>query len=118
MLRRLLASRRRKNQQQIAGRTAEVVRHVLFEVGPDRFVNGTILLDRRFRVRFFSGTPSGGPDIIGAVVLGELHEARVLRRLLFDSAAARVPLEVHIDCVVGGLMRELNAQSDRLRALP
>jgi hypothetical protein len=116
MLMRLLASRRR-NQQQIAVRAAEVIGHVLFEAGADRFVNGTIMLDRCFRVRFFSGAPHAGADSLATVALGELEEAQVLRRLLFDRAAAKVPLEVHIGCVVHGLMRELNAQSPQLRAL-
>jgi hypothetical protein len=118
MLARLLAPRPRKNQQQIAGRAAEVIGHVLFDVGADRFVKGTMMLDKRFRVRFFGGTPRRSDDIIAAVALGELEEARVFQTLVYDAAAARVPLEVHIGCVVRGLMRELNAQSAQLRALP
>jgi hypothetical protein len=117
MLARLLAPRPRKNQQQIAGRAAEVIGHVLFDVGADRFVNGTMMLDKRFRLRFFGGTPRRSPDIIAAVMVGELAEARVLQTLVVDAVAARVPLDVHIGCVVRGLMRELNAQSAELRAL-
>jgi hypothetical protein len=118
MLARLLAARPRKNQQQIAGRAADVIGHVLFDIGADRFVNGTIMLDKRFRLRFFGGTPSRGPDIIATVALRELAEARVFHAIGADTAAAGVPLDVHIGCVVRGLMRELNAQSPQLRALP
>jgi hypothetical protein len=117
MLARLLAARPRKNQQQIAGRAADVIGHVLFDIGVDRFVNGTIMLDKRFRLRFFAGEPVRGPDIIATVALRELAEARVFHSLRADSAGAGVPLDVHIGCVVRGLMRELNAQSPRLRAL-
>jgi hypothetical protein len=118
MLARLLAARPRKNQQQIAGRAADVIGHVLFDIGVDRFVNGTIVLDKHFRLRFFGGTPLLGPDIIATVALRELAEAREFHSLGRDGAAAGAPLDVRIGCVVRGLMRELNAQSARMRALP
>jgi hypothetical protein len=118
ILARLFAVRHRKNQQQIAGRATDVIGHVLFDIGVDRLVNGTIMLDKRFRLRFFGGTPSRGPDIIATVALRELAEARVFHSLDVDTAVAGAPLEVHIGYVVRGLMRELNAQSAQLRALP
>jgi hypothetical protein len=117
MLARLLAARPRKNQQAIAGRAADVIGHVLFDIGVDRFVNGTIVLDKRFRLRFFGGTPMRGPDIIATVALRELAEAREFHSQGLDGSPAGAPLDVHIGCVVRGLMRELNAQSAQLRAL-
>ena len=58
MLTRLFVPRRRKNQQEVAGRAAEVIQQVLFDVGVDRFLNGTVLLDPQFRLRFFSAASS------------------------------------------------------------
>jgi hypothetical protein len=118
MLTRLLAARTRKNQQQIAGRMAEVVSRVLFDIGVDGFVNGTILVDTRWRVRFFGGTPPRVPGIIAAVALRELHEARLLHQGAPGVAVAGMPPAALVGTIVSGLMRELNGRSPRLRALP
>jgi hypothetical protein len=117
MLTRLFAARTRKNQQQIAGRVAEVVGRVLFDIGVDGFVNGTILVDTRWRVRFFGGTPPRVPGIIAAVALRELAEARACLPA-GGSGVAGAPPEAWIGTVVSALMRELNARSPQLRALP
>jgi hypothetical protein len=118
VLTRLFASRRRKNQQQIACRAAQVIDHVLFDVGVDSFFNGTLLLDKHFRLRFFGGAPQSGPDVLASVPVRELAEARAFRALVDEAAGADGPFDLHIGGVVDGLMRELNAQCAQLRALP
>jgi hypothetical protein len=114
----LFASRRRKNQHQIACRAAQVIDHVLFDVGVDTFVNGTLLLDKDFRLRFFGGTRAACSGAIASVAVAQLAEARVLRELVDDVVLDSTMLDLHTGCLVRGLMRELNAQSPALRALP
>jgi len=115
---RLFASRQKKCQQQIAARAAEVIDRVLFDVGVDHFVGGTLLLDKQFRLRFLGGTGRPGPDIIASVAVRELEEARAFRDLVEEAVASAMPLELHIGRVVDGLMRELNGRCAQLRALP
>ena len=79
MLFRLFGPRRRKNQEEIAGRAAEVIVHVLFDVGLDRFLAGTMLLDREFRVRFYAVAPQRSPAILASVAVCELVEAQAFR---------------------------------------
>jgi hypothetical protein len=118
VLARLFASRRKNNQQRIATRAAEVIDRVLFDVGVDRFVGGTLLLDKQFRLRFFGDPPLDGPGILARIPVRELEEARVFRALVDEAAAAEMPLDVHIGRVVHALMRELNARCAQVRALP
>jgi hypothetical protein len=114
----LFASRRRNNQHQIAYRAARVIDRVIFDVGVDRFVNGTLLLDKDFRLRFFGARPRFVPGVIASVAVAHLAEARVLRQLVDDVVLDSTMLDLHTGCLVRGLMRELNAQSAALRALP
>lgn len=119
LLARLFAPKRQKNQQQVACRAAAVIDHVIFDVGVDNFVNGTLLLDKRFRVRFFGGgRPIPEPDIIARVAVGELAEARAFRAMVDDAALDPATLNLHTGRIVGALMRELREQSAALRALP
>lgn len=113
----LFIPRRRKNRRELADRAAEVVQHVLFDVGVDRFLNGTLLVDRRYRVRFFSGNVPGG-GALAAVPVAVLPRARTLR-----AHAAQLPLSAGLpQAVVAPLVEELMAallaQSALLRALP
>lgn len=118
LLTRLFSMKPKKNQQQIAGRAAAVIDHVIFDVGVDRFVNGTLLLDRKFRLRFFGGTPAPRHGIIAAVPVAELAEARVFRQMVEDVAHGSAAMDLHTGCLVHGLMRELRERSPALRALP
>jgi hypothetical protein len=118
LLTRLFAPRPSKNQQEIAGRAAEVIDHVLFDVGIDTFVNGTLLLDNQFHVRFFGGRPPRGPDVIASVAVDQLDEAREFRTRVHEALLDNSTLNLHTNSVVSGLMRELKAQSEALRALP
>jgi len=115
---RLFAPRRRKNQQEIAGRAAEVIEHVILDVGIDRFVNGTLLLDKEFRLRFFGVAPDACGEVLATVAVRELEEARAFRALVHEAAVDTATLNLHTDRLVHGLMRELRARSPALCALP
>ena len=113
----LLIPRRRKNQHEIAGRAAEVVAHVLADVGIDRFLNGTLLVDRQFRVRFL-GCAGVVDDVHAAVRADTLAQARVLRGNEGKLLLAAQTLQHQIMRVVEELMAVMLAQSAALRALP
>jgi hypothetical protein len=112
------ASRRARNQHQIACRAAQVIGHVIFDVGIDSFVSGTLLLDKKFRLRFLAGTPPVASGVIASVAVAQLAEARALRELVDEVVRDSTVLDLHTGCLVRGLMRELNAQSPAVRALP
>ncbi len=113
----LLIPRRRKNHHEIAGRAAEVIAHVLADVGVDRFLNGTLLVDRHLRVRFVScvGILEG---VHAAVRADTLAQARVLRGEQGTLVLAAQALQQQIVCLVDELMAAMLAQSATLRALP
>ena len=113
----LFIPRRRKNRGELAERAGEVVRQVIFDVGVDRFLNGTLMVDRGYRVRFFSGNVPGGGALAAVPVIGLTH-ARALR-----AHAAQLPLQAGLPqacaaLLVEELMAALLAQSALLRALP
>lgn len=113
----LLIPRRRKNHHEIAGRAAEVIAHVLADVGVDRFLNGTLLVDRHLRVRFVSC--AGILDGVHAAVRADtLAQARVLRGEQGRLVLAAQALQQQIMCLVEELMAAMLAQSATLRALP
>lgn len=110
LLQRLLARGRPRSQQQTAGRAAEVIEKVIFDVGVEALVNGTLLLDRRFRPRFVGLMPVTRSGVIAAVSLAQVPEAALLRA----QPGAALPVSGLVD----GLMREFKAQSPAFRALP
>jgi hypothetical protein len=128
LLKRLLARRRPWNQQQIAGRAAHVIEKVIFDVGVDTLVNGTLLLDSRFRPRFVGLMALPPAGVIASVAVGQVPEAALFRAqvgaALRAPAAAvsgfpgRVALDLPVSRLVQGLMREFKAQSAAFRALP
>lgn len=118
MLSRLFAPRRRKNQEEIAGRAAEVVLHVLFDVGVDRFLNGTVVLDKQFRVRFYSILPPPSRELLTAVAVRELPEARALRDHALDAGLDAATVARYTPVLSDALMGALLARSPELRALP
>jgi hypothetical protein len=118
LIERLLALRRRKNREEVAGRAAEVIAHVLFDVGVDRFLNGSMLLDRQFRLRFYAVLPPAADDMLAAIALCELPEAQQLRACMADVAFDANVVASHTQSLADGLMRELLACSAELRALP
>lgn len=113
----LLIPRRRKNQHELAGRAAEVIAHVLGEIGIDRFLNGTMLVDQRLRVCFVSCGVAIG-SVHAAVRADTLAEARALRANDGSLALAAQALQQQIARLVEELMAALLSQSETLRALP
>lgn len=113
----LLIPRRRKNRQELAGRAAEVIAKVLFDIGIDRFLQGTLLVDRALRVRFVS-CPSAIGAVHAAVRADTLVHAQVLRGVHARGALASQPRQHQILRMVDELMPALLAQSAALRALP
>lgn len=113
----LFIPRRRRNRRELADRAGEVIRQVLFDIGIDRFLNGTLLVDRDYRVRFFSGNVPGG-GALAAVPVAALQRARALQ-----ASAERLPLlsglpQPVLALLVEEWMAALLAQSALLRALP
>lgn len=118
MLFRLFGPRRRKNQEEIASRAAEVIVHVLFDVGLDRFLAGTILLDRQFRLQFYAVAPPPSPAVIASVPVREIDEAHVFRTHVLAAGVDAPTLATHTRIMADGMMRALRARSPALRALP
>ena len=113
----LLIPRRRKNQHEIAGRAAEVIAQVLADIGIDRFLNGTLLVDHQFRVRFISCAGIVG-GVHAAVRADTLAQAHVLRGKEGKLLLAAQALQHQILRLVEELMAAMLAQSAALRALP
>ncbi len=118
MLFRLLGPRRRKNQEEIAGRAAEVIAHVLFDVGLDRFLAGTMLIDREYRLHFYAAPPQSSRAVLASVAMQELGEARVFRTHVMQLGIDAPTLACHTRIMADGIMRELRARSPALCALP
>ncbi|WP_027868172.1 hypothetical protein [Massilia alkalitolerans] len=118
MLIRLFGPRRRKNQEDIAARAAEVIVHVLFDVGLDRFLAGSILLDRQFRLRFYAMAPQPSPAILACIAVRELDEAQVFRAQVLEAGIDAPRLATHTRIMANGIMRALRSQSPALCALP
>ena len=118
MLSRLFAPRRRKNQEEVAARATQVIAQVLTDIGIDRFLNGSLLLNRRFRPRFFSVLPAARHDFLATVAVRDLAEAHVLRAYVSDAALDAATVARHARCLSDGLMRALLDSSPELRALP
>ena len=87
------------------------------DIGVDRFLNGTLLVDRRFRVRFVSDA-FVIENVHAAVRTDTLVQARVLRGEEGNVVLAAQALQRQILCLVEELMAALLAQSPALRALP
>jgi hypothetical protein len=115
----LLIPRRRKNRHELAGRAAEVIAQVLSDIGIDRFLKGTMLIDQRMRVRFVSCPAVAVAGSVHATVRADtLLHARLLRAndgsLLFSAQA----LQQQVVRVADELMTAFLTQSAALRALP
>lgn len=113
----LLVPRRRKNRRELADRAAEVVRQVLFDIGVERFLSGTMLVDRQYRVRFVSGNLPGG-GALAAVPVTALARAHALQASVPQLPALAVFHQHDLALLVDELMAALLAQSALLRALP
>ena len=113
----LLIPRRRKNRRELADRAAEVVRHVLFDMGVERFLGGTMLVDRQYRMRFVSGNLPGGGALAALPVTALVH-AHALQASVPQLPALAAFHQHDVALLVDELMAALLAQSALLRALP
>ncbi|CAN7440453.1 hypothetical protein [Massilia sp. LjRoot122] len=118
MLFRLFGPRLRKTQEDIAGRAAEVIAHVLFDVGLDRFLAGSMVLDSQFRLHFYAAAPRLSSTILASVAVHEIEEARVFRTHVMERGIDTPTLETHTRIMADSMMRVLRLQSSDLRALP
>ena len=118
MLFRLFGPRRRKTQEDIAGRAAEVIAQVLFDVGLDRFLAGSMVLDSQFRLHFYASPPRLSSTVLASVAVHELEEARVFRTHVMERGIDTPTLETHTRIMADSMMRALRLQSSALAALP
>jgi hypothetical protein len=93
-----------------------VIDRVIFDLGVDRFVQGTFRLDRHCRPRFSSAALDPGRDGV-AVLLAQLPECVALRAAARRHADPQV-MRLYTGAVVDALLREFRAGSARFRALP
>ena len=116
MLRRMFATRTMVSQRQVGERAAQVIDRVIFDMGVDRFVQGSFGLDRQCRPHFSSAPAAPGSGGV-AVALAQLAECTAL-----SAVAKRDPdpavLRLYKAAVVDGLLREFHARCPRFRALP
>jgi hypothetical protein len=117
LLLRLFGPRRRKTHDDVAGRAAEVVVQVLYDVGVDRFLGGSMLLDRRFRVVFYAMPPIDSPIFQARVAVRELGAARRFADAV-DAEGFDAALERHVAAIVDELMQALGSRAPALCALP
>ena len=108
---------RRTSRQALAGRAAEVITKVLFDMGIDRFLDGTLLVDHALRLRFVS-CASNVKGVHAAVRADTLNGAHVLRRVQTDAGWTAPPGRHEVERIVDELMARLLSQSTELRALP
>src|SRR5438094_3278412 len=113
---RLFAPSAMHSQQAVAERAVRVIDHVIFDLGVDRLVQGTVALDARLRPHFFPAQPGPAYQVLACVQLAQLAESRG-----FDThahAPAGAPLREPVAALVEGLLREFRVPSPRFRALP
>jgi hypothetical protein len=111
---RLFAPSAMHSQQEVAERAARVIDHVIFDLGVERLVQGTVALDARLRPHFFSAQPREVSAVVACVPLARLAEFNAFDPRTAASGALREPVAALVD----GLLREFRAQSPRFRALP
>lgn len=90
----------------------------MFDVGVDRFLHGSILLDRQFRLRFYAVPPRAARCILAGVAVAELGAACAFRAQVHDAGLDAPTVLAQTQLLVDELMRELRARSPALRALP
>jgi len=87
---------------------------VIFDLGVERLVQGTVALDARLRPHFFSAQPRAVREVVACVPLSRQAESGAFDR---HTVAGGTPGEP-VAALVEGLLREFRAQSPRFRALP
>lgn len=116
LFRRVLAARAMHSQRQVAERAAHVIENVIFDMGVDRLVQGTVQLDRHCRPHFFGSVPRAPRRMQASVALAALAESAAMRAA--GHGGDTQALGAHKAALVAGLLREFHTQSARFRALP
>jgi hypothetical protein len=116
-LTRLFPLRAMHSQRQVAERAAYVIEQVIFDMGVDRLVCGTVQLDRHCRPHFFGAEPLAARRAQATVPLARLAESAALRCAV-GAVGDPQALRPHTRALVEGLLREFHTQSARFRALP
>ncbi|MBD8531206.1 MULTISPECIES: hypothetical protein [unclassified Massilia] len=110
---------RRKSRQALSRRAAEVITKVLFDMGIDRFLDGSLLVDHGLRLRFVSRASNvQDASVYAAVRAASLVQAHALRQAQADAGWAAPPRREQVERIVDELMAKLLSQSAELRALP
>lgn len=113
----LMVRTRRPGRAQVTQRAARVIDKALFDVGIDNFVNGTVMLDRRLRPRFFSASAHRTAEGVATVVLSELEEARALQNLACTFDLEARDRKERSAALVDSVIRAFQSQSPAFRAL-
>jgi len=108
---RLFLARRMRSQHLVAQRTAHVIDRVMFDIGAQRMLQGTMLLDRRLRPRFCGGRPTTVRKPLAAVPLAGLAGAA-------GPDAAEGVQSACTDLLLESVLREFRRQSPRFQSLP
>ncbi len=108
---------RRPGRAQVAQRAARVIDKAMFDVGIDNFVNGTVMLDKHLRPRFFSATARHARQGIATVVLSRLDEAQALHALACTFDVEAIDRKERSAALLAGVIREFHSQSPAFRAL-
>jgi len=113
----LRAYRRRqrvlRSQQAVEARMTAVIERVIFDIGAERLVEGTVRLDSGFRPRFNTSTYVPTRNALALVRLGSLPEAAPLQAFADQPSA----LKPHTAVLVAALLREFRSQSPQFQAL-
>lgn len=102
-----------RSQQAVEARTIEVIERVIFDIGAERLVEGTVRLDAGFRPRFNSSTYIPVRNALALVRLGNLPEAAPMQAYADEPFA----LKPHTAALVAALLREFHSQSPQFRSL-
>jgi hypothetical protein len=108
---------RRLGRAQVAQRAARVLDKAMFDVGIDNVLNGTVMLDKHFRPRFFSATAGHHHRGVATVVLSRLDEAHALQTLACTFDIAAPDRKERSAALLDGIIREFRSQSPAFRAL-
>ena len=116
---RVLFSRlRRGDQSQVAGRAAVVIDKVIHDVGIGSLVNGKVVLDENFRLRFMGAANAPEIGVIASVNLSSLAEGQLLGASADEMSLNPPLLEMRTGHLVNAVLREIHSQSPAFRALP
>jgi hypothetical protein len=107
---------RRSGRDQVTRRAARVIDKAMFDVGIDNFVNGTVMLDKHLRPRFFSAAAQRHAGV-ATVVLAQLDEARALLGLACTFDIEARDRKERSAALLDGVIREFTSQSPAFRAL-